>query len=214
MNPAFTCDYRRPPVACVVSGGFQLSVTAPSGFVEDSYRLLGRRAHGWRRPACSTVPATSRWPRCTAKLCGRPTRPSMNCTIRCTAPRCRADFRIGAEPTRSCSSPRPPSNTPVPTRRSRSTSRAAVGHRLAGAFARVWGRPRWKPTRHPRHPVHNRQHRLRAAHCPHGEGTRQRRRLVVIQTGGRPLDTLPLPGNARAATYLPYDKFLPRTTFT
>jgi UDP:flavonoid glycosyltransferase YjiC (YdhE family) len=36
--------------------------------------------------------------------------------------------------------------------------------------------------------------------------------LVVIQTGGRPLDTLPLPGNARAATYLPYDEFLPRTT--
>jgi UDP:flavonoid glycosyltransferase YjiC (YdhE family) len=37
--------------------------------------------------------------------------------------------------------------------------------------------------------------------------------LVVIATGGRPLDTLPpLPGNARAATYLPYDQLLPRTT--
>jgi UDP:flavonoid glycosyltransferase YjiC (YdhE family) len=36
--------------------------------------------------------------------------------------------------------------------------------------------------------------------------------LVVITTGGRPLDTLPpLPGNARAATYLPYDELLPRT---
>ncbi len=36
--------------------------------------------------------------------------------------------------------------------------------------------------------------------------------LVVIATGGRPLDTLPpLPGNARAATYLPYDELLPRT---
>lgn len=36
--------------------------------------------------------------------------------------------------------------------------------------------------------------------------------LVVVSTGGRPLDTLPpLPPNARAATYLPYDALLPRT---
>jgi UDP:flavonoid glycosyltransferase YjiC (YdhE family) len=36
--------------------------------------------------------------------------------------------------------------------------------------------------------------------------------LVVVATGGRPLDTLPpLPRNARAATYLPYDELLPRT---
>jgi UDP:flavonoid glycosyltransferase YjiC (YdhE family) len=36
--------------------------------------------------------------------------------------------------------------------------------------------------------------------------------LVVVTTGGRPLDTLPpLPANARAATYLPYDQLLPRT---
>jgi hypothetical protein len=36
--------------------------------------------------------------------------------------------------------------------------------------------------------------------------------LVLISTGGRPLDTLPpLPGNARAATCLPYDELLPRT---
>jgi MGT family glycosyltransferase len=36
--------------------------------------------------------------------------------------------------------------------------------------------------------------------------------LVVASTGGRPLDTLPpLPANARAATYLPYDELLPRT---
>lgn len=36
--------------------------------------------------------------------------------------------------------------------------------------------------------------------------------IVVISTGGRPLDTLPpLPANARAATYLPYDELLPRT---
>jgi UDP:flavonoid glycosyltransferase YjiC (YdhE family) len=36
--------------------------------------------------------------------------------------------------------------------------------------------------------------------------------LVVVTTGGRPLDTLPqLPPNARAATYLPYDELLPRT---
>ncbi len=36
--------------------------------------------------------------------------------------------------------------------------------------------------------------------------------LVVVATGGRPLDTLPpLPANARAATYLPYNDLLPRT---
>jgi UDP:flavonoid glycosyltransferase YjiC (YdhE family) len=36
--------------------------------------------------------------------------------------------------------------------------------------------------------------------------------LVVVTTGGRPLDTLPpLPDNARAAEYLPYDELLPRT---
>jgi len=35
---------------------------------------------------------------------------------------------------------------------------------------------------------------------------------VVVSTGGRPLDTLPvLPANARAATFLPYDELLPRT---
>lgn len=37
--------------------------------------------------------------------------------------------------------------------------------------------------------------------------------LVIVATGGRPLDTLPpLPANARAATYLPYDELLPRTS--
>lgn len=37
--------------------------------------------------------------------------------------------------------------------------------------------------------------------------------LVVVSTGGRPLDGLPdLPANARAAEYLPYDQLLPRTT--
>ena len=36
--------------------------------------------------------------------------------------------------------------------------------------------------------------------------------IVVVSTGGRPLDTLPaLPDNARAAEYLPYDELLPRT---
>lgn len=36
--------------------------------------------------------------------------------------------------------------------------------------------------------------------------------LVVVSTGGRPLDTLPpLPANARAAAFLPYDALLPRT---
>lgn len=36
--------------------------------------------------------------------------------------------------------------------------------------------------------------------------------MVVVATGGRPLDTLPaLPANARAAEYLPYDELLPRT---
>jgi len=37
--------------------------------------------------------------------------------------------------------------------------------------------------------------------------------LMVVATGGRPLDTLPpLPANARAATFLPYDELLPRTS--
>ena len=37
--------------------------------------------------------------------------------------------------------------------------------------------------------------------------------LVVVSTGGRPIDTLPaLPANARAAEYLPYDELLPRTS--
>ncbi len=36
--------------------------------------------------------------------------------------------------------------------------------------------------------------------------------LIVASTGGRPLDTLPpLPPNARAAQYLPYDQLLPLT---
>jgi UDP:flavonoid glycosyltransferase YjiC (YdhE family) len=36
--------------------------------------------------------------------------------------------------------------------------------------------------------------------------------IVVVSTGGRPLDTLPrLPANARAAEYLPYDALLPKT---
>ena len=36
--------------------------------------------------------------------------------------------------------------------------------------------------------------------------------LVVVSTGGRALDTLPpLPANARAAEYLPYDALLPKT---
>lgn len=36
--------------------------------------------------------------------------------------------------------------------------------------------------------------------------------LIAVATGGRPLDTLPpLPRNARAAEFLPYDELLPRT---
>jgi UDP:flavonoid glycosyltransferase YjiC (YdhE family) len=36
--------------------------------------------------------------------------------------------------------------------------------------------------------------------------------LILVSTGGRPVDTLPpLPPNARAAEYLPYDELLPRT---
>ncbi len=39
--------------------------------------------------------------------------------------------------------------------------------------------------------------------------------LIVVSTGGRPLDTLPpLPANARAAQYLPYDGLLPCTDFS
>ena len=36
--------------------------------------------------------------------------------------------------------------------------------------------------------------------------------VVVVSTGGRPLDSLPpLPSNARAASFLPYDELLPKT---
>lgn len=36
--------------------------------------------------------------------------------------------------------------------------------------------------------------------------------LMVVSTGGRPVETLPpLPANARAASYLPYDRLLPLT---
>ena len=36
--------------------------------------------------------------------------------------------------------------------------------------------------------------------------------LIAVATGGRPVETLPpLPANARAAEFLPYDDFLPRT---
>ncbi|MGZ8747181.1 MAG: glycosyltransferase [Mycobacterium sp.] len=37
--------------------------------------------------------------------------------------------------------------------------------------------------------------------------------LVTVATGGRPVESLPpLPANARAAVFLPYDELLPRTS--
>jgi hypothetical protein len=48
--------------------------------------------------------------------------------------------------------------------------------------------------------------------APTLEGLAGQDMLVVVSTGGRPLDTRPpLPPNARAATYLPYDELLPKT---
>ncbi len=48
--------------------------------------------------------------------------------------------------------------------------------------------------------------------APSLEGLAEDDLLVVVSTGGRPLDTLPpLPANARAAEYLPYDALLPKT---
>ncbi|MFC7622505.1 glycosyltransferase [Microlunatus sp. GCM10028923] len=51
---------------------------------------------------------------------------------------------------------------------------------------------------------------LTALGRPAGEATDP---LIVVTTGGRPLDTLPqpLPDNVRAATYLPFDQLLPKT---
>ncbi|MDQ0821666.1 UDP:flavonoid glycosyltransferase YjiC (YdhE family) [Arthrobacter sp. V4I6] len=48
---------------------------------------------------------------------------------------------------------------------------------------------------------------------PTVEGLAQDDVLVVVSTGGRPVDTLsgPLPDNVRVASYLPYDELLPRT---
>ncbi len=94
-----------------------------------------------------------------------------------------------------------------------SLRRAAVRHRLAGSATGVVGRSGRNPARHPRHPGHasptpttSKPSRRRCARLPHDDV------LVVVSTGGRPLDTLPpLPANARAATFLPYDELLPRT---
>lgn len=58
--------------------------------------------------------------------------------------------------------------------------------------------------------IANRDHRQVIG--PALEGLADEDVLVVVSTGGRPLDTLqPLPPNARAAEYLPYDDLLPRT---
>jgi UDP:flavonoid glycosyltransferase YjiC (YdhE family) len=58
--------------------------------------------------------------------------------------------------------------------------------------------------------IANRDHRQVIA--PAVDGLADEDVLVVVSTGGRPLDTLPpLPPNARAAEYLPYDDVLPRT---
>lgn len=58
--------------------------------------------------------------------------------------------------------------------------------------------------------IANRDHRQVIA--PALEGLADEDVLVVVSTGGRPIDTLPaLPPNARAAEYLPYDELLPRT---
>jgi len=48
---------------------------------------------------------------------------------------------------------------------------------------------------------------------PTMEGLAQDDVLVVVTTGGRPVDALagPLPDNVRVASYLPYDELLPRT---
>lgn len=45
------------------------------------------------------------------------------------------------------------------------------------------------------------------------EGLAQDDVLVVVSTGGQPVDALsgPLPGNVRVASYLPYDELLPKT---
>ncbi len=48
--------------------------------------------------------------------------------------------------------------------------------------------------------------------APTLEGLADEELLVLVSTGGRPLNTLPpLPDNARASTYLPYDDLLPKT---
>jgi UDP:flavonoid glycosyltransferase YjiC (YdhE family) len=57
--------------------------------------------------------------------------------------------------------------------------------------------------------IANRDHRQVIA--PSLDGLADEDVLVVVSTGGRPLDSLPpLPPNARAAEYLPYDDLLPK----
>ena len=132
----------------------------------------------------------------------------------CTGGRCRSRSLTGhGTPRRSRSSPSPSSSTPAPTRPRACTSSArsrppARRRRCRRGGTSIDGS---RPVVHvTQGTIANRDYRQIIA--PTLEALADDDLLVVVSTGGRPLDTLPpLPANARAATYLPYDALLPRT---
>ena len=142
-------------------------------------------------------------------------RQSTTCTARCTAPTCRGTFvDWGRRRRRDRAVHRALVRIP-PVRRARHASlrRAAVRHRLTGSATGMVGRSRRDPTRHPRHSGHVRQHRLRASHRPDVACACRRRCAGRGHNGRSPTGhAAAAPANARAATYLPYDELLPRTS--
>ena len=131
-----------------------------------------------------------------------------------SASHCRSESWTGpGTPTRSRSSPSQSSSTPGPTRPPTCTSWAPFplpARRLRcrrGGTNLRGSRPIVHVTQGT---IANRDYRQIIA--PTLEALAEDDLIVVVSTGGRPLDTLPrLPANARAAEYLPYDALLPKT---
>ena len=116
-------------------------------------------------------------------------------------------------PMPSCSSPCRPSSIPGPMRRRRCTSPG----RSAPPARRPRGPAWWSDLDSGRPVIHVTQGTIANKDFgqlvgPTLEALADDDVIVVVSTGGRPLDTLPpLPANARAAEYLPYDELLTRT---
>ena len=149
----------------------------------------------------------------TGKLFAPTNRSPTTCSAICTPGPHPSPFSTGrGRPRRSSSSRCPSSSTRAPTRRPPSTSpdrsRASGSQAPYHLVARLDGS---RPVVHvTQGTVANRDYRQIIA--PTLEALADDDVLVVVSTGGRPLDTLPsLPANARAAEFLPYDELLPLT---